>query len=514
MKFLGDFIDGNFLLSEKEKEETFHKVSPSDRKDEILSFFSSFSSVKKACKAAKKAFPLWRDLDFNTRKKYLLKLKKAYQKKEDEMAKTISRETGKPLWETKGEAKALSSKIDITLQESLKLVETKNIAKASGSMKGVIRYQARGALSVIGPFNFPAHLPNGHFVPALLLGNTVVFKPSDKTPATGQLIAEIFKSCEFPPGVFNMVQGAKEIGQSLAEEVLLDGLLFTGSYDVGLKIKKQTLNHAHKILALEMGGKNTSLIWKDCDIKRAVYENLMGSFITAGQRCSCTSKIFVHRQLYDEFSSKFLEATKNLQIGHWKEKVFYGSLIDEDSQKRYLQFQDIAIREGAEALLKGEKLEKSHIGYYVSPSVHLISKPSQKSIYQTTEIFGPSVGIYPIDSFEEAISFQNSSNYGLAMSVFSKDKKIYEESTKKAKVGILNWNKSTVGASSRLPFGGRGFSGNDRPSGSFAVYYCSSPVASLEGEFSFKKGRFSLQDLTMKAKKEKIRLMCELTLLN
>ena len=491
MRFLGDFINGEFSLEDLEKETQKEKISPSDRSDSILTFSSSFSSVKRACEASKKAFSLWRDLGVKERTKYLLRLKKVYEKRKEEIAEMISRETGKPLWETKGEAQALASKIDITLQESLKLVKTQTIPKASGSMKGLIRYQARGALGVIGPFNFPAHLPNGHFIPALVLGNTLVFKPSDKTPATGQLLAEIFKACEFPKGVFNMIQGGGDIGQSLVENPLLDGVLFTGSYEVGLKIKQTTLYQAHKILALEMGGKNTSLVWKDCDLKRAVYENLMGSFISAGQRCSCTSKIFVHRKVYDEFSSHFVESAQKITVGHFREKCFYGALIDEDSEKRYLKFQDIAEREGAQTLLKGEKIETSFEGHYVSPSVHLVLKPSSKSVYQNTEIFGPSVALYPIDSFEEALHLQNSSSYGLAMSVFSKDKSLYEESVKKAQVGILNWNKSTVGASSKLPFGGRGFSGNDRPSGSFAVYYCSSPVASLEGEFSFKKEKES-----------------------
>ncbi len=484
MKFLGDFIDGQFSL--QDHEEKTPKLSPSDTSDHILSFSSSFSSVKRAYEAARRAFPLWRDLNISQRKKYLLKLKKAYEKRSSDIAEIISRETGKPLWEAQGEAKALASKIDITLNESLKLVQKQVIPKALKTITGVIRYQARGVLGVIGPFNFPAHLPNGHFIPALLLGNTVVFKPSDKTPATGQLIAEVFKSCEFPKGVFNLIQGQADIGQKLAEHPGIDGLLFTGSYEVGLKIKRMTLYQAHKILALEMGGKNTSLIWKDANLKRAVYENLIGSFATAGQRCSCTSKIFIHRNVYDEFASYFIKGAQRIKVGHWKDKPFYGALIDEASERRYLQFQDIAVREGAKTLLRGEKIESPYEGYYVSPSVHFISKPSQKSVYQTTEIFGPCTSFFLIDSFEEAIELNNSSGFGLAMSVFSKDSQIYKESTRKAKVGVLNWNRSTVGASSKLPFGGRGFSGNDRPSGSFAVYYCSSSVASLEGENFFK----------------------------
>ena len=151
-------------------------------------------------------------------------------------------------------------------------------------------------MAVIGPFNFPGHLPNGHIIPALATGNTVVFKPSDKTPAVGQLIARMIHEAGLPPGVFNMIQGMGDTGKRLSAHENIDGVLFTGSYDVGLKIKQETLHHYWKILALEMGGKNCALVWSDADLKKAVYECLIGAFLTSGQRCSCTSKVSFARK--------------------------------------------------------------------------------------------------------------------------------------------------------------------------------------------------------------------------
>ena len=487
MNFLGDFINGGFVKGPTDGQ--WEKLSPSDQNDKILSPVYSLSSVEKAYEAAQEAFAPWRDLGLEKRKEFIFNLQKVYQKREKEICDLIARETGKPLWEASTEAKALHSKITVTLEQSLNLVKEHPIENAlPGGIRGVIRYQPRGVLGVLGPFNFPTHLPNGHIIPALLLGNTIIFKPSEKTPAVGQWFGEVFKEAHFPKGVFNMIQGPVEVGQKLSQHSHLDGVLFTGSYEVGLQIKKNTLYQYNKILALEMGGKNTALVWKDADLEKAIYENLMGAFITAGQRCSCTSKILIHRSVYEAFASRFSQAAKKIKVGHWKDNPFFGALIDHTAQERYLKFQDIAQREGAEALLKGQAIElSSYKGHYVTPSVHLVSKHNPDSVYQNTEFFSPNTALYPIDSFEEAIDMTNSSGFGLAMSIFTKDKKLYEETAMKAKVGLLNWNRATTGASSKLPFGGRGRSGNDRPSGDFAVYYCSSPVASLEDESTFKK---------------------------
>lgn len=479
IEFMGDYIDGKFVKSSSADGE-FKILSPADLSDQVGVIKYRLENVEAAVQAAQKAFLPWARLGLEDRKRYLLKLKDVFIAHADEMALIISRETGKPLWEAKTEAKALAAKIDVTINHSMKLVSEEHVKDALPGVEGVIRYQPRGVMAVIGPFNFPAHLPNGHIVPALLTGNTIVFKPSDKTPMVGQYLAQLFEKAEFPKGVFNLVQGPGNVGRKLVLDEQVAGILFTGSYEVGLKIKEDTLNHFWKILALEMGGKNATVVWHDADIEKAVYESLVGSFLTAGQRCSCTSRIILHQSIAEKFIDKFHAAAKKVKIGHWSEDVLFGPLISKDAVEKYIRFQEIAKREGAEPLMRGKALELDRSGYYVTPSINIVSEMKSKSVYQRSEIFGPNVAIYSANDFDEAMDIVNNTSFGLVLSIFTKERSLYEETFLKTRVGLINWNRTTNGSSSRLPFGGRGKSGNDRPSGHTAVQYCTVPVASLE----------------------------------
>lgn len=480
IEYRGDFFEGQFHLAESYDEE-WQTHSPANLKDKIFEPGAKWEHVNKAVDSARKAYLPWAHLGFEKRREHLLRLKEVFLSRAGELAEIISRETGKPLWETKGEAAGLANKIDITLNHSMKLVAEEEIKDALPGISGFIRHKPRGVMSVIGPFNFPAHLPNGHIIPALACGNTVVFKPSEKTPATGQWMAESFQAAQFPKGVFNMVHGLVETGKRLVNHDSVDGVLFTGSYEVGLKIKQDTLTQFWKILALEMGGKNATVVWKDAELKKAVYETLVGAFMSTGQRCSCTSRIILHRDIRDQFVEQFYANAKKLKIGHWREPVFMGPLISADSMEKFLRYQEIAKREGCESLMRGKALENlEHQGYYVTPSINLVQKFDPASVYQKSEIFGPNVAIFTVDSFEEALAINNASGFGLVMSLFSKDRALYEKALIEAQVGVLNLNRTTNGASSRLPFGGMNKSGNDRPSAHFAVQYCSVPVSSLE----------------------------------
>ena len=475
----GDFINGQFVLPEITDGE-IKDISPSDLNDVVMRVGFAHDHIDQACQAAKKAYKSWSHLPVEERKSYLMRLKEIFVARAAEMAEIMARDTGKPLWESKTEIQAVINKIDITLNESFKLVQTERIPNALPSVDGVIRFKSRGVMSVIGPFNFPIHLPNGHIIPALLMGNTVVFKPSEQTPAICQMYAEAFEKAGFPPGVFNMVHGDGEAGRKLVIHDLVDGVLFTGSYEVGLRIKQETVTHYWKILALEMGGKNSTVIWDDADLEKATYESLLGGFMTSGQRCACTSRIFVHDKIADQFIEKFYQAAKKLSIGHWSENVFMGPLINSSAVEKYIRFQEIANRENCESMMRGKVLDLKHKGYYVTPSIHLVPKFDPNSVYQKSEIFGPNVAIYRVTDFDETMDVVNSSGFGLVMSLFSKNQSLYEKALIDARVGVLNYNRTTNGASSRLPFGGMGKSGNDRPSAHFAIQYCSVPVASLE----------------------------------
>lgn len=483
--YKGDFISGEFVFN-KSADETFIVKSPSDFKDIIGDVSVFYSHVDEAVNAAHKAFYKWSRLSLEERKSYLLRLSEIFISKKEDFANCISRETGKPLWEARTEAGALVGKIKITLEQSLNLVSEERISAALPGVDGVIRFKPKGVMAVIGPFNFPAHLPNGHIIPALATGNTVVFKPSDKTPFTGQLMADCYKEAGFPEGVFNLVQGRVETGRRLVSHKSIHGVLFTGSYDVGLKIKQDTITHYWKTLALEMGGKNTSIIWEDAEIDKAVYESLMGGFLSAGQRCSCTSILYVHEKVYESFKESFYQAAKNLKVGHWSEEdAFMGPLISEDSVEKYLRFQQIALREGAECIMRGKKLELDKEGNYVSPSIYAMETYNPDSVYLTQEIFGPNVVLIKVNDLEKTFNFINDSHFGLVSSIFTKNKENYLRALQSLNVGLLNWNRTTNGASSRLPFGGTKKSGNDRPSAHHAVYYCTTPMASLEDGTGF-----------------------------
>lgn len=483
-KYLGDYINGQFITVEKPHGE-FKDLSPADLKDTIMSVPFYHDHIDFACATAKAAYPKWGQLTFEERKSYLLRLKEVFISHETEMAELIARDTGKPLWDATSEAKNLANKIDITLNFSSQLIQEERIVNALPGVDGVVRHRSRGVMAVVGPFNFPAHLPNGHIIPALMAGNTIVFKPSEQTPAVGQFYAQLVDKAQLPPGVFNLVQGDGEAGRRLVTNENVDGILFTGSYEVGLKIKQETMNHYWKILALEMGGKNATVVWEDADLDKAIYETLIGAYMSSGQRCSCTSRIFLHEKIADEFTERFYQAAKKLTIGHWSENPFMGPLINAGAVEKYIRFQEIANRENCENIMRGKSLDLKHKGFYVTPSIHLVKKFDPQSVYQKSEIFGPNVAIMKVNDFDETMNFVNSTGYGLVMALFTKNKSLYEKSLFSARVGLLNWNRTTNGASSRLPFGGLGKSGNDRPSAHFAVQYCTIPVASLEDPTPF-----------------------------
>ncbi len=480
---LGNLIAGQFQLPTDANGELVSR-SPADFSDEIGRFPYSYENVNAAIAAAREAFPAWKRKTFAERAEFLKNFQNVLKKRESEWVEAIAREVGKPLWEAKSEHSTMVNKVDITLQESMKLVVQYEIPNIMENTQGACQYKPLGVLAVIGPFNFPGHLPNGHIVPALATGNTVIFKPSEKTPWVGQLMAECLLEAGLPPGVFNLVQGEREVSRRLCIHEGIQGVLFTGSYEVGMQIKQDTLPQHWKLLALEMGGKNSAIVWEDADLSSAVYETLLGAFLTAGQRCSATSRIIVHRKILDSFVSQLHSRAKAFSIGHPLDNPFMGPVIDQGSVDRYMKFQGIASREGCDMVMSGKALELALRGNYVTPSICLMREcsveQSRKSVYQQTELFAPNVVVLGTESLEEAISQANVTQFGLVASVFSKSRTIYEKCRDDLEMGLINWNKSTVGASSRLPFGGLKKSGNHFPTALSATLYCTAPVASLE----------------------------------
>ena len=471
ISFLGSYVKGRFQSPSK-KDCVKKHISPADFKDLIFTWPEKTTrEIDSAILAGKTAHNNWGSLSLKERVKRLEPLKTIIKQNIKAWAELISRETGKPLWESQGEVKALISKTDFVLKEGLKRIQEQIELKANGRT----RFKSRGLLLVIGPFNFPMHLPFGQILPALVAGNTVIFKPSEKTPASAQKLAQAFDCLDLSPGVFQMIQGGAETSKKLCQTKNIDGVLFTGSFEVGQKIKESLVKDFSKILVLEMGGYNSALIWEDADLDSAVKETLRGCFWTAGQRCSSSSQIILHKKIAKAFIKKFLKSAQEIKGDHWSKNSFMGSLIDSKSVQRFFGLQKEIKRKGGKVLLEGKQILKEK-GYYVSPGIYKM-KFDKNSAFGTKESFTPQVILYETKSLNSALEMINHSGYGLSLSIFSKNKKIQEEVFQKAKVGLVNYNLSSAGASGYLPFGGLGKSGNDRPAGSFAIDFCVTPVA-------------------------------------
>ncbi len=478
----GNYIDGAFRLPSN-PEGVIRSENPGDPSDVVGEFPWRVDAIDEAVAAARKAFVTWSRAPFAERAECLRRFADAVKNNAERLAQCISREMGKVLWEARTEVGAVIGKVQITLEDSMRLVAEERPA----GVAGCVRYLPRGVMAVIGPFNFPAHLPNGHFVPALATGNTVVLKPASYTPGVGQILAECVDQAGFPPGVFNLVQVPGRHGDRLVGHGDIDGVLFTGSTEIGKRIERITLEQPWKIAALEMGGKNAAIVLDDAPFDLALYEVLTAAFLTSGQRCTATSRVICQRGIADRFAERLAETTRKLVVGiQSDEKAFMGPLVDRNARDEFDRWQTIAREEGAEELVAGGSYEGApNAGAYVRPSVHRVGAKDPDSRYQREELFAPDTCIYTVDTLEDAIALAEDTEYGLACSVFTAREDAYHEVVRGVRAGVVNWNRSTVGASSKLPFGGMKKSGNGHPAALFSVYYCTYPVASLENDKPF-----------------------------
>ncbi len=448
--------------------------SPADANDEIGRFeIADDAAVDAAVARARRAFPAWRALGVEARAALLRRFRDVARAKSEELAQLIAREMGKALWDARGEASLIASKVDVTLEQGLRFVETLDTGAGARAS-----FQPRGVLAVRGPFDFPAHLPNGHIVPALATGNCVVFKPSDLAPAVGAWLASALAEAGLPSGVFQVVQGRADTGRALALHTDVNGVLFTGSYAVGRALEQATLDQPGKLLALEMGGKNGMIVWEDADVRLAVAEAAVSIAATTGQRCSSLSRLFVHRARAEEFCERLVRVLRALRIGApLEDGVFMGPLVSRGAFEKIARMRALAGEAGAERLVGGE----CELGApWTGAGLVRFGSLAQRHPYQRDEMFGPEAALYEVDDLDQAIAALNDSDYGLAASVMTADRSRYEHCIGRIETGILNWNRGTIGASGRLPFGGGKKSGNDRPAGILAAVYCTTPQAHLE----------------------------------
>ena len=449
--------------------------SPGDLDGPERVFPWSLDVASAAVDRARAAQPAWEALGQAQRLDFLRKLRERFVAHKDDFALLLGIEVGKPLWEGAQEAQLLVGKIDATLAHGLQLVAPHRLGDGAA---GEWRARAHGVLAVLGPFNFPVHLPNGHIVPALALGNTVVFKPSELTPACGALYAQCVAEAGFPAGVCQVVQGERTLGAYLSGEAAVDGVLFTGSVSVGNAIARANADKPGKILALELGGKNAAIVFADTDLDRAAYQIAFGGYVTAGQRCSSTSRCLVDRSVLDALQAKLAALARGLTVGPFEAPgTFMGPLITAEARERFLAQLRGAGPNAEPIVAPRETSLPGKRGHFVRPSLHRVEAWRPAEPYQAQELFGPDIALHGFDSEDEAVALANGTRFGLCAAVYSADRARFERLSGSLRAGVINWNSPTVGASGKLPFGGVGDSGNHRPAGIFSALYCSWPVA-------------------------------------
>lgn len=440
---------------------------------------ASAPQVDQAIKSARNAFVQWSTSSFETRLGYVKKFAELLAENKQELAQCIAQETGKPLWETATEVAAMIGKIG--LSEKAYHERTGTVENAMPVGKAFIRHKAHGVVAIFGPYNFPGHLPNGHIVPALLAGNTIVFKPSDLTPLVAEKTIQIWQQAGLPAGVLNMLQGEVETGKSLASHNGLDGLFFTGSSRTGKILHEQFSGHPGKILALEMGG-NNPLIVKDAKNTQAVIHDIIQSaFVTSGQRCTCARRLFIQQGVEgDALLEKLIDATANIKVGNYdaEEQPFMGAMISKQAAAQMTSAQQQLMDLGAKPLLKLEHLDTE--SGFVSPGIIDVT-PILASL-PDEEHFGPLLKVIRYIDFDSAIDEANNTSFGLSAGLLSDSQADYQYFYQRIRAGIVNWNRPITGASGAAPFGGIGDSGNHRASAFYAADYCAYPVASVELE--------------------------------
>jgi succinylglutamic semialdehyde dehydrogenase len=482
------FIDNEWLEGEGA---VFHSLNPATgvRLGEYRA--AGADEVGRAVGAARRAFAGWSLLAVEKRAEYLTAFAEVLKKEKsasDPAVPTlpliISQETGKPYWESLTEVDAMINKVGLSIQ-ALKERRSTTV-QTTGAQTTATRYKPHGVVAVLGPFNFPGHLPNGHIVPALLAGNTVVFKPSELTPGAGERMVRLWEKVGLPAGVVNMVQGARETGGALASHGGIDGLFFTGSVAAGRALSRILADEPQKILALEMGGNNPLVVWKAADLDAAALLTVQSAYQTTGQRCSCARRLIVENgRNGDALVDKLLGLIARLRIGPYTDRPepFMGPLIRAHAAAAGLEGQQKLLDRGAIAIRAMQPFAPASVPQaqaslpaFVSPGVidvtH-ISAPDE-------EIFAPLLQLIRVNSFEEAIERANLTRFGLCASLISDDAGLYERFFAHVRAGVINFNRPTTGASSALPFGGVGISGNHRPSAYHAADYCSYPIASME----------------------------------
>ena len=452
-----------------------NSINPATESSVWSGVCASSQDVLDAVNTAKTSFFDWARTSFAQRQGYCERIQFHLQAHRDALASCIVEETGKTSHEASLEVAGMINKITISIQAFLERCPVKTHHADRRLLH--LSHRPHGVVCVLGPFNFPGHLPMGHMIPALLAGNTIVFKPSEYAPKVGAYLYDLILKSGLPKGVVTIVQGGKDVGRLLTAHPDISGVFFTGSSVTGAALQEQFAKRPSVILALELGGNNPLLISKLKDKKASIFGVIQSAFASAGQRCTSARRlIIVENTLPTGFLSELAACIQCMKVGGDLGTAFMGPLISESARQRVLERQSYWKQKGGAVLVESKPIKP---GFFLTPSLIDITGVDA-SIDE--ECFGPLLTVQRVTSFEEGLRLCNQTGYGLSASLFSTSQAEFEAFFYSVKAGVVNWNTPTTGASSLMPFGGCGRSGNFRPGGYYAADYCAYPVSSSQSE--------------------------------
>ena len=464
--------------------ETFEDRNPARRSDLIGRFpKSSAEDVNAAVAAARAAYDGWRLTPAPQRGDILRRLGDILTERKAELARAMTREMGKPFFETKGDVQEAIDTAYYAATEGRRLFGHTVPSELSNKFNMSVRLPI-GVVGVITAWNFPVAVPTWKMFPAVLAGNTVVFKPSEDAPHSGMLLVQAMIDAGFPDGVVNLVQGAGEVGQAMVEHEDVDVITFTGSTETGAKIG-EICGRMHKRFSFEMGGKNPMIVMEDADLDLAVEGLLWGAFGTTGQRCTATSRLIAHEAIHDTLVEKLKDRAAKLKLGYGNDDATeMGPMINPDALAKVEKYVGIAKDEGATLVLGGERATGDGLndGNFFQPTIFTDVTPDSRLAQE--EVFGPVLAVLKVKDFDEAIAVANGTKYGLSSAVYTKDVARAFRAMRDVEAGITYINGPTIGAEAHMPFGGVKATGNGHREGGWEVFEFFTETKTVYVDFS------------------------------
>lgn len=433
------------------------------------------AEVDAAVAAARDAFPRWRRTALQGRIDLVRAFSRLVEASKSEMTRAISQSTGKPLWDAATEVAAIIGKAELAARAYAERTPTRETE--TGALTARVSHHPHGVMAVLGPFNFPGHLPNGHIIPALIAGNTVVFKPSEHTPDVAELMIRIWQEAGVPAGVVNLLPGARTPARMLAEHPGVDGVLFTGGVAAGHAIHRALAGQPEKIIALELGGNNPLVVWEAGDLDAAAKIIVKSAYMSSGQRCTCARRLIIRAGAEGEaVLAALLRLVDRLVVAppDADPQPFMGPVINAQAAQSILNAQEDWIARGGHPLRPSRVLGLGPA--FISPGLIDVTSLDPRS---DEEVFGPLLQVIRVDDFDAALAEANATRFGLAAGLISDNSALFDRFQDEVRAGVLNWNRQTTGASGAAPFGGVGQSGNHRPAGYYSADYSAWPMASL-----------------------------------